>query len=675
MKKASEIDINAIDTQSTEFQNALTLIKYTSQSLFLTGKAGTGKSTFLRYLTNTTKKKFVVLAPTGIAAVNAGGQTIHSFFKIPFKPILPDDPDFSDSSRLRERMKYSKQFVKMLKSLELIIIDEVSMVRADTIDFVDRLLRVFCGNNRQPFAGKQLLLVGDVFQLEPVITGDMKDVLGYYYKEGSYFFNAKAFENLPLVPIELTKVYRQKDKLFIELLDRVRIGNPLPKDIDLLNAKVIKGPQLFTEDFVITIATRRDIVDSINQNRLDTLPTPSHSFIGTTEGDFPENSLPTDKELVLKEDAQVVFVKNDMDRRWVNGSLGKITGFNEDEIIVETEDGTKHSVQQEIWQNIKYEYDEETKKVKEIVIGEFKQYPLKLAWALTIHKSQGLTFDNVIVDVGAGAFSGGQSYVALSRCRSLEGLKLRSTINSRDIFVNNKIVKFSKSFNSQSLISNALNLARADELYANSAQCFEKGDISRAVDLFAEASTYRNELNSPNVVRLIKAKLCALTKYSKKVAELEKEIEENRRMFLKLATEFVELGEACRNEGWDMQSAIANYDKAISLSPNYSYAWLCKGLANAQLGNYDEAIMCLDKAAEIDKGDFRALYEAGVIIISNGDLALGMDYLLRALERNPKAPIIHLALADGYDQINDLESADYHRKMAEKLKKTRRPDT
>lgn len=669
MKKAKEIDIQSIDTQSIEFQNALTLIKYTSQSVFLTGKAGTGKSTFLHYLTKTTKKKFVVLAPTGIAAVNAGGQTINSFFKIPFKPMLPDDPDYADTLRLRERMKYSKQFIKMLKNLELIIIDEVSMVRADTIDFIDRLLKVFCGNNRQPFAGKQLLLVGDVFQLEPVITGDMRDVLSYYYKEGTYFFNAKAFENLPIVPVELTKVYRQNESQFIEMLDRVRIGNPLPKDIELLNAKVIKEPQLFTEDFVITIATRRDIVDSINQTRLDTLPTPIHNFIGTTEGDFPDNSLPTDKELALKEDAQIVFVKNDMERRWVNGSLGKIVGFNENEIIVETEDGTKHSVQQETWQNIKYEYDEEKKKVKEIVIGEFRQYPLKLAWALTIHKSQGLTFDKVIVDVGAGAFSGGQSYVALSRCRSLDGLSLRSTINPRDIFVNNKVVKFSKSFNNPSLIASALNLARADELYAKSAHCFEKGDILLAVDLFAEASMYRNELNNPSVVRLIKSKLSSLTKYSKKVEELEETLEAHRKMFLKLASEFVELGETCREEGWDMQSAISNYDKAISLSPDFSYAWLCKGLANAQLGNYDEAITCLDKASELDKKDFRALYEAGTIIISNGDIALGMDYLLRALERNSKSPIIHLALAEGYEKINDSENAEYHRRMAKKLGK------
>lgn len=669
MKRAADIDISTIDTQSREFQTALTLVSFTRQSVFLTGKAGTGKSTFLKYLTQTTKKSHVVLAPTGIAAVNAGGQTLHSFFKLPFKPMLPDDPEVADDKRLRDRMKYKKDFVKMLRSLELIIIDEVSMVRADTIDFIDKLLRLYCGNRREPFAGKQLLLVGDVFQLEPVITGDMRDVLGYVYPNGSFFFNARAFQELPIVPIELTKVYRQNDDTFIRLLDRVRVGQPTKTDIDLLNARVMPDPTLFTDDFVMTIATRRDIVDSINQSCLDAIPGAARTFVGETEGDFPDNSLPTDKELELKIDAQVVFVKNDPDRRWVNGTIGKVREFNDDEIIVEVEDGTKHAVTIDLWENVKYEYDEEKGQVNEKVIGAYSQYPLKLAWALTIHKSQGLTFDRVVVDVGQGAFSGGQTYVALSRCRSLEGLKLRSTINQRDVFVNQRVVAFSRQFNNPALIQGAMEYAKADQLYSNAAKAFDAGEYMRAVDSFAEAVNARNVLDRPNAVRLIKHKVASLASLKDKVADLQERLAEKEAILQRLATEYVEMGEQVRQEGWEIESAIANFDKAISISPAYAPAHLCKGMAMAQAGNLDVAVDCFNEAAALDKADFRPLYEAGCLYINSGDVALGMDYLLRALDCNEKIGRIHLALAEGYDLVGDVDSAERHRRLAKKLKK------
>ncbi|MCC8113938.1 MAG: AAA family ATPase [Bacteroidales bacterium] len=524
MKKASEIELDKIDTKSAEFQNALALIAYTNQSVFLTGKAGTGKSTFLQYLTRTTKKKYVVLAPTGIAAVNAGGQTLHSFFKLPFKPMLPTDPEVVSITRLRERMKYNKQHIKLLKSLDLIIIDEVSMVRADTIDFIDRLLRVFCGNLRQPFGGKQLLLVGDVFQLEPVITGDVKDVLAHHYRDGSFFFNAAAFHELSIVPIELRKVYRQSDPQFISLLDRVRVGAPSLSDIQTLNARVENQASLIDDDFTMTIATRRDMVDHINHTRLESLTTPEHKFVGTINGEFPENSLPTDMELVLKEGAQVVFVKNDPERRWVNGTIGRIVDFGEDGIMVELEDGSKHAVIPETWENVKYEYDEEKQEVTENVIGSYMQYPLKLAWALTIHKSQGLTFDKVIIDVGQGAFSGGQTYVALSRCRSLQGIKLRSTVNARDIFVNQRVVAFSRNFNNQSLIVSALEYAKADDLYHRAAISFNQGEYTKAVDLFTQAVAARSELHLPDVARLLKQKLLIIDHLKKENALLKEQV-------------------------------------------------------------------------------------------------------------------------------------------------------
>lgn len=287
-------------------------MQHTRQSIFLTGKAGTGKSTFLRYITAHTHKKFVVLAPTGIAAVNVGGVTLHSFFRIPFKPITPDDPDFKPD-RIKQRMKYPGALVKLIREVELIIIDEISMVRADIIDFVDLLLRTYSGNQREPFGGKQLLLVGDVFQLEPVLTGDMRDILRKYYRD-SFFFSAHVFERIHLVPIELRKIYRQSEGDFVELLDRIRMGTVSREDIAHLNSRCL-SPNLLDADLhaskpTMTLASRRDMVDHINETRLNAIERPLVTFVGTVKGDFPENSLPTDLELSLKEGAQVVFIKN-----------------------------------------------------------------------------------------------------------------------------------------------------------------------------------------------------------------------------------------------------------------------------------------------------------------------------------------------------------------------------
>ncbi len=673
MKKASDIDISSIDTDSVEFQNALKLITHTQQSVFLTGKAGTGKSTFLRYLTATTKKKFVVLAPTGIASVNAGGQTLHSFFKLPFKPILPNDPIMHSNSMLRDRMKYSKQHIKLIKELQLIIIDEVSMLRADIVDFIDRILRVYSGKKHLPFGGKQLLLVGDVFQLEPVITGDVRDVLSYFYADGAFFFNARAFASLGLVPIELTKVYRQNDASFISMLDRIRVGSPVQDDIDCLNAKVKPQASLFDEqEFSMTIATRRDIVDNINQSHLDRLKTPERHFHGIISGDFPESSLPTEKELVLKEGAQVVFVKNDPERRWVNGTIGRITDFGDEDIVVQLEDGKKHAVKVDTWDNVKYEYDEEKHRVTEKVIGSYMQYPIKLAWALTIHKSQGLTFDRVIIDVGQGAFSGGQTYVALSRCRSLKGISMRSTINPRDVFVNPKVVAFSQGFNNNALIKRALELAKADDLYAKASALFDKGLYGDSVNALAEAVATRNELGRADVRRLIVTKVLSLSKAQAEVKSLQEKVEAYEKRFAQLASEYVELAETCREDGWELQAAVSNYDKALSLSPTYTPALIGKGKALAQMGETDRAIEAFRLAAELDANDYRPLYECGVAQINSGDIATGMDSLLHALQINDKIASIHTALADGYDMVGETDEAEAHRRAARKLNARRK---
>ena len=353
----------SVDTNNAEFQDALNLIQYTRQSVFLTGKAGTGKSTFLRYVCENTKKKYVVLAPTGIAAINAGGSTMHSFFKLPFHPLPPDDPNLSlQRGRIHEFFKYTKPHRKLLEQIELVIIDEISMVRADIIDAIDRILRVYSHNLREPFGGKQLLLVGDVFQLEPVVKSDERDILNRFYPT-PYFFSARVFGQIDLVSIELQKVYRQTDPVFVSVLDHIRTNTAGAADLQLLNTRYGSQIEESEADMYITLATRRDTVDSINEKKLAELPGDPITFEGVIEGDFPESSLPTSQELVLKPGAQIIFIKNDFDRRWVNGTIGVISGIDEEEetIYVITDDGKECDVKRESWRNIRYRYNEKTK--------------------------------------------------------------------------------------------------------------------------------------------------------------------------------------------------------------------------------------------------------------------------------------------------------------------------
>lgn len=663
-------DIENIDLENEEFQNAWKLIRYTHSSVFLTGKAGTGKSTFLKYICANTKKNYVVLAPTGIAAVNVGGQTMHSFFRIPFKPLLPDDPDFA-VKRLRERLKYPKPLCKLIKKLDLIIIDEISMVRADIIDFMDKVLRVYSNNMREPFGGKQLLLVGDIFQLEPVVTADMRDVLRKYYPN-SYFFNALAFREFSLVPIELRKIYRQKDSNFISLLDRVRVGKPTANDITTLNARVGATSGNNNSKMVMQLATRRDIVDSVNEQKLEQLPSKEIIYEGLVKGEFPEKSLPTSLELVIKVGAQVVFLKNDIDKRWVNGTIGKVYKATKNRIEIELENGTRHEVEPEIWRNIVYEYDEETHRVIEKEIGSFTQYPLKLAWALTIHKSQGLTFNNVIVDFGQGAFSSGQSYVALSRCTSLDGLVLKSNLNHRDVFVNPSIVQYSQEFNNPRLINSAMQWAKADDAYQQAAEEFDRGNYRKAVDEFIEAINSRNELSRPSVPRLISRKLSVISSLKKEVEECHKTIEAHKQRFRELAREYVMMGNDCLQESNDYTPAIANFNKAISLCEDFVPAWYGKGLVLMENFEPEEAIKAFKKVVELDELNFNAPFQLGNIYMGKADFYEALNWYLVALSNGEKEPSIHMRLSDLYEKIGDDEQADMHAKLAKKYRNNRR---
>lgn len=656
-----------IDPDNAEFKTAMTLIRHTSRSVFLTGKAGTGKSTFLRYLTANCPKKFVVLAPTGIAAVNVGGQTLHSFFHLPFTPFLPDDPTFSEAN-LKRRLRYSHETIRMIREIELIIIDEISMVRADIIDFIDKVLRVYTGHRREPFGGKQLLLVGDVFQLEPVVTSDVREILQRAYP-APYFFKARVFENFDLVSVELRKVYRQSNSDFVAMLDRIRIGRPTPGDMKAVNARVLRTDNPDAEgDFCMTIATRRDIVDHINDERLEALTTPEITYTGEVTGEFPEAAYPTDLELTLKVGAQVVFIKNDPGRRWVNGTIGRVTGATDDTVTVELEDGTVHSVEIDKWSNIRYRYDAETKKVSQEEIGTFMQYPLKLAWALTIHKSQGLTFERVTVDVGRGAFTGGQTYVALSRCRSLEGISLRSTINERDIFVSPVINNFSKTFNDRQAVDEALTSARADDAYREALIAFDRGDTRAAVESLCEAVGLRNDLGRPAISRFIARRLSLIDRLKDRVKELENRLADDQRRFRELADEFVAAGDGCRSESWDMHAALVNYERALSVWPDSVDALIGKAKALFEMNEADTAIAALERASHVDEADYRAPYELGRFFQSCGDMANALDRLMIAADRNPKIAMVHDALAEVYDEIGDKKSSRIHRTAASRLR-------
>ena len=601
------------DTQNKEFQDALNLIQYTRQSVFLTGKAGTGKSTFLRYICEHTKKKHVVLAPTGIAAINAGGSTLHSFFKLPFYPLLPDDPNFSlQRGRIHEFFKYTKPHRKLLEELELVIIDEISMVRADIIDAVDRILRVYSRNLREPFGGKQILLVGDVFQLEPVVKGDERDILNRFYPT-PYFFSARVFGQIDLVSIELQTVYRQTDKVFVNVLDHIRSNTVGAADLQLLNTRYGTQIEQSEADMYITLATRRDNVDYINDKKLAELPGEPVTFHGEIMGDFPESSLPTSQELVLKPGAQIIFIKNDFDRRWVNGTIGIVSGFDpiEETLYIITDDGKECDVKRESWRNIRYKYNEEKKQIEEEELGTFTQYPVRLAWAITVHKSQGLTFSRVVIDFTGGVFAGGQAYVALSRCTSLDGIQLKKPINRADVFVRPEIVNFAGRFNDRQAIDKALKQAQADVQYAAASRAFDKGDMEECLEQFFRAIHSRYDIEKSVPRRFIRRKLGVINTLKEQNKKLKEQMREQQERLRQYAHEYLLMGNECITQAHDSRAALANYDKALSLDPNYVDAWIRKGITLFNDGRYLEAEECLTRAVKLRPAEFKAVYNRG----------------------------------------------------------------
>jgi tetratricopeptide (TPR) repeat protein len=658
------------DTNNKEFQDALQLITYTRQSVFLTGKAGTGKSTFLKYICEHTKKKFVVLAPTGIAAINAKGVTLHSFFKLPFRPLLPNDPDLSiKDGKIFDFLKYNKSKQKLISEIELIIIDEISMVRADIIDCIDRILRVYSKNMRAPFGGKQLLFVGDVYQLEPVVPSDQKEILSLFYTS-PFFFSAHVFKEINLVPIELQKTYRQTDPVFIRVLDKIRNNTAGKEELEVLNTRCIPDFAPKNEDMYVTLATRRDHVDYINEKKLKELPGEEVVCRGSVEGEFPESSLPTQLKLSIKEQAQVIFIDNDHNRRWVNGTIGMISKIDaEGHVYVLLENGKEHLVEESVWNNYKYTYNEKEKRIEEKVIGTFRQLPLRLAWAITIHKSQGLTFSRAVIDLSGGVFTGGQTYVALSRSTSLEGLVLKWKITERDIFIRKEIADFSRMFNDNRLIESAIRESEADFLYAQSLQLFNKGDIEGAVDAFAAAVGKRNELTKPGVRRLLRMKLRFVLKQKEEIKRLQEELHSRRETQKIYAREYYLMGKECITEARDRDAAIRNFDKALKLYPAYVDAWVRKGLTLLDMGDTHAGQTCLNEAVKVSPLSFTARYNRGKSLLRLHYYEEAIADLHKAITIKTNHAGAHEYIAEAYSLLGLESLAEHHRNIAERIRK------
>ena len=440
------------------YECAKEFVTHTGRNIFITGKAGTGKTTFLRHFRAETTRQVAVVAPTGVAAINAGGATIHSFFQLPFTPFTPTP---AGREALITRIKMNSSRRRVIRELEVLVIDEVSMVRADVLDAIDTVLRSVRHRRSEPFGGVQLVFIGDVYQLSPVAKADEWRILSEYY-QGIYFFHSHVIQEHPPVYVEFDRIFRQSDDLFIDVLNQVRNDSLSPEGFELLQNRYDPHFNPTPDENYITLTTHNFSADAINTAELGKINTDAHPYHAVVKGEFPENAFPVERVLTLKEGAKVMFVKNDMEapRRYFNGKIGTITRIMEESVTVLCPDDTEEiTVSPVLWENIRYTTHPETNTVEEEIIGTYKQVPLRLAWAITIHKSQGLTFDKAIIDAGK-AFSPGQVYVALSRCRSLDSLVLKSPINRYSIGVDEQVVRFSSSKPEESRVAAELRLAK-----------------------------------------------------------------------------------------------------------------------------------------------------------------------------------------------------------------------
>ena len=626
-----------LDLDNIEFQTALDLIQETNQSFFLTGKAGTGKSTFLKHIVETTSKNFVVVAPTGIAAVNVGGVTIHSFFQFPLRPLLPEDEDIKVFWKDSEKRK-------IITAMDTLIIDEVSMVRADLIDGIDFSLRRNGGNPNLPFGGKQVVFVGDIFQLEPVTirnSGEQKIISEIY--GSSYFYNAKVFQRVNLFTVELQKVYRQTDPTFIDLLDKVRVKETLQTDIDKINSRVFSETELKKKEFAITLTTKNDLADRVNSIKLSELKTNPFKYTAEVSGEFEESKYPTEPEMILKEGAQVIFIKNDTDKRWVNGTIGQVNELTDTTIKVKLKDGSVHSVEKRVWENIKYQYNKEKKKIEQEIVGTFKQYPLKLAWAITIHKSQGLTFDRVVIDFGDGTFASGQAYVALSRATTFEGLFLKQKMHTTDIYIDEEIKDFAKTFNDKSLISQKLHdgkefyqFSRIDYWEKAGKYFFKKALTSLKANKFNDA--YENLIAGYNYIT------CDCTNGNWFNKEEVEDIFSSANNFDCSAFKLDFLKAFIFHYTEKFGAALNSINSFIDLQPSNEIGFYFKGKILLGLDKHSEAVESFGKALEL-KLTNRTLYRIGRTkeqFLND----FGLNEMYEAIVINPSSGCAHWHFAD-----------------------------
>ena len=502
---ATVIDNIPLDETNEEFNYASDFVMHTNRLVYLTGKAGTGKTTFLKYLKETTNKNVVILAPTGVAAINAGGQTIHSFFQIPFGPFVLNDKrlrtskDFGDTDEttIYSTFRYREDKRIILEKLELLVIDEISMVRCDTLDVIDRVLKVFRKKPHLPFGGVQVILIGDTFQLPPIANFEQWEILKEYY-QSPFFFSSKIVIEDPPIYIELKKIYRQKEQEFIDLLNKIRVNQITDVELSKLNQKFNPTFSTNGSNNHIILSTTNAQVNQTNTTKLDELTTELKVFSGEITGTFPKDSrgnyvLPTELNLHLKVGAQVMTLKNSTG--YFNGKIGKILSLDNNRIIVEFANQQKAQIEKASWNNVKYTWNKEKKKIEEEIIGTFTQYPLRLAWAITVHKSQGLTFENVYADLGS-AFEDGQVYVALSRCTSYNGLVLKSQIPRSKIKTSSKVIEFAKTETPSTLIVQELNSGKADFYYKKVREEITALNFSEAYENFIKAIKFRNDIET-----------------------------------------------------------------------------------------------------------------------------------------------------------------------------------